>query len=143
MREKYGLERWSFEVKRSGKKGDTKTKYSILPEREIDGALRVKIAAAPLHDLAASGGDGESEGGAQPAAAPTPPKVIDLESAKALAERIRALPKSVGEAFLVEFRIGRIRELPVTDLEAARSYLAAQERALQGGTAAEVDPFEV
>jgi hypothetical protein len=148
VRDKYGLDKYSFEVKRSGKPKDPKTKYSILPETPVDPALRAKIAAIGLHDLATLGGDGESEAGGGAAAGPAPaaappPKVVDLEMAKALAERIRALPKPVGEAFLVEFRIGRIRELHASDVPAAQAYLTQQEQAAQAGRGAEVDPFEV
>jgi hypothetical protein len=36
LREKYGLDRWLYEVERHGGFGDSKTYYSILPERPID-----------------------------------------------------------------------------------------------------------
>lgn len=51
LREKYGFEKWVFEIGRDGAPGDTQTKYAILPDRQIDAALAAKIAATPKHDL--------------------------------------------------------------------------------------------
>src|SRR5512133_2514524 len=51
VRDKYGLENWSFEIERHGEAKDPKTKYSILPEEKLDGQLRAKIAGVELHDL--------------------------------------------------------------------------------------------
>src|ERR1019366_4759697 len=55
VKDKYGLEKWSFEIKRRGKKGDPKTKYSILPDAQVDEPMRARIAAAGLHDLSSVG----------------------------------------------------------------------------------------
>lgn len=53
VRDKYGLDRWLFEIKRSGGAGDPKTVYSVLPEEKIDAEMRRRIEAAALHDLGA------------------------------------------------------------------------------------------
>lgn len=51
---KYGLVTWWFEIERQGARGDTKTKYTIMPELDI-GAITddevATIAATPIHDL--------------------------------------------------------------------------------------------
>ncbi|MBK6696875.1 MAG: hypothetical protein IPG50_32515 [Myxococcales bacterium] len=62
VREKYGLDKWLFEIKRHGKPKDPKTKYTILPEEKIDDALRAKLSHVSAHDLAQmSAGTDEAE----------------------------------------------------------------------------------
>ncbi len=55
VRDKYGLDKWLFEITRHGESGDPTTTYSIMPEEKIDDELRAKIDAAAnsheLHDL--------------------------------------------------------------------------------------------
>ena len=121
IREKYGVEKWIFEVKRRGKKGDPKTKYSILPETQVDDAMRARIKSLPLHDLAAVSGEGDRGTAAAPA-------TVDLDVARTIAERLRPLPRESGEAFLAEFRISRIRELRNADVPAAMRFVDGLER---------------
>lgn len=51
VHEKYGLEKWLFEVKRYGRKGDQKTTYTVLPEVQMDERMARKVASHRLHDL--------------------------------------------------------------------------------------------
>lgn len=51
VRDKYGLDKWLFEIERHGDAGDPKTTYSILPEEKLDDEMRARIAAAEAHDL--------------------------------------------------------------------------------------------
>jgi hypothetical protein len=136
IRDKYGLDKKFFEIKRHGKKGDTGTRYTILPEKDdIDPALLVQIARTPLNDLT----KGESAGEETAAAPP-----VDIDTAKAVAERVRALPRSDGEAFLAQFKIPRIRDLASADLPAALRFIDAAEAKYRPAAApAAVDPFEV
>lgn len=53
VREKYGLDAWSYEVTRHGARGSSKTSYTILPEEKLDAEKRKVVAAQQLHDLAA------------------------------------------------------------------------------------------
>jgi len=53
VRDKYGLDKWLFEVERHGEAGDPKTTYTILPEEKLDDAHKAEIAGAGLHDLGA------------------------------------------------------------------------------------------
>jgi hypothetical protein len=53
VREKYGLDKWLFEVKRVGRPKDPKTTYTILPERPIDDAVATCLRTTPRHDLVA------------------------------------------------------------------------------------------
>ena len=121
IKDKYGVEKWIFEVKRRGKKGDPKTKYSILPETQVDDAMRTRIKALSLHDLAAVGGEGDRGTAAAPA-------TVDLDVARTIAERLRPLPRESGEAFLAEFKISRIRELRNVDVPAAMRFVDGLER---------------
>jgi hypothetical protein len=125
VKDKYGLEKWHFEVKRRGKKGDPKTKYSILPDAPVDDATRARIAAAGLHDLAAMGAGADSD-----AETPTveAPKTIDLDTARQLLERLRALPREAAHAFLAEMKIGRIRDLLSAELPRAVRFIESREQ---------------
>lgn len=51
VRDKYGLDKWLFEIERHGDAGDPTTTYSIFPEERIDDEMRARIAAADRHDL--------------------------------------------------------------------------------------------
>ena len=51
VRDKYGLDKWIFEIERHGEAGNPKTTYSILPEEKLTDELRARIAAVEVHDL--------------------------------------------------------------------------------------------
>lgn len=51
VRDKYGLDKWLFEIVRHGDDGDPKATYSILPERQIDTEMWTRIQSADLHDI--------------------------------------------------------------------------------------------
>lgn len=131
VKAKYGLG-WLYEIQRNGKARDPKTTYTILPEREIDGALRAEIDAAQLHDLANVGsGDGEDAAGAT---------IAEAEAEK-LAAALRRLPRSAVDAFLSELKVTRIRDVRATDLAKARGVIARFEAQHAPKPSAEVDPF--
>ena len=149
VRDKYGLDKWLFEIERHGESGDPKTTYSILPEEKIDDGMRARIAAAEPHDLAAIG-NGESEGGDAKAKASggsqintarrTPNGPVDPRAAGELVALLKALPRSDVDAFLAEFGIQRVRDLPASQEAAARAYIA-KRTADQAPAATEIDPF--
>ena len=126
VREKYGLDKWIFEVKRIGKANDPKTRYAILPEDKISDALRTQIDACPQHDLG-SLGRGDAYEGANVA----PSGTVDDATAKALLGELRAIPTPEVERFFTTFRISRLRELRAADLPEVRAYLA---RAMEAST---------
>lgn len=140
VREKYGLDKWLFEIKRHGKPKDPKTKYTILPEEKIDDPLRAKISHVPAHDLAqmsAGTDDAETSDGL---------KVIDLDVARQFADRLRALPRSEADMFLQEFRIERVRDLPNDRMPAALQFLLKLEgthKSQNGAKESAIDPFAV
>ena len=51
VREKYGLDKWAFEVQRHGAAKDPKTTYSILPERQLTAEERKSFQAVEVLDL--------------------------------------------------------------------------------------------
>ena len=120
VRDKYGLDKWTFEIKRVGKPKDPKTKYVILPDELIDDSTRKKIAGCPLHDLVEFGRGDAYE---LPEAAPVGTNV-DETAAKALLDELRALPRAAVEEFFLTFRIARLRDLKATDLSEAQAYVA-------------------
>ncbi|MCA9588115.1 MAG: hypothetical protein KC657_22485, partial [Myxococcales bacterium] len=64
VREKYGLEKWAFEIQRHGAAKDPKTTYSILPEHQLSVEQQKAFQALPQHDLAKLY-SGEADGGAK------------------------------------------------------------------------------
>ena len=137
LRKKYGLENWLFEIERHGDSGDPKTKYSILPDEQIDDAMRAKIASARLHDLGEPGAkaSGAKAGDEGP---------IDATNTAAIIGRLKALPRSCVNEFLDHFKVGRVRDLRVSDGKRAYALLAeleAQAQQPEPATDGEVDPF--
>jgi hypothetical protein len=61
VRDKYGLDKWLFEIERHGDAGDPKTTYSILPEVKLDDEMRARIAATEPHDLESIGAGNDTE----------------------------------------------------------------------------------
>ena len=62
VRDKYGLDKWAFEVQRHGAAKDPKTTYSILPEHQLTPEQQRAYQALAQHDLrrlyAGEGGGG-------------------------------------------------------------------------------------
>lgn len=154
---KYGLDKWLFEIKRKGKKGDTKTTYSILPERELTTEEKKASLGTELHDLVRTPSDAPAEtvadakkqeaakttNGTNGTAAPTA-EFISGDDAKTLVDRVRALPKDKVTAFLDKFGVKQIKLIKASDRETAFAYLGE----LEGKPAApppaaetEIDPF--
>ncbi len=137
VKEKYGIDSWLFEIERQGDAGDTKTKYSILPEEKINTELRAQMNKAELHNLASMGTGSEDDADAtQPAPKSAGP--ISEQDAQAIVERLKLLSKSDVTAFLTKFGVQRVRDMKSADLTAARALLDDLDG---GGTQAEVDPF--
>jgi len=141
VRDKYGLDKWLFEIERHGEAGDPKTTYSILPEEKLDDLMRARIAKAEPHDLAALGsGDGPAAAG-ESATKPnaTGSGTIDPRVASELVGRLKALPRAEVDGFLAEFGIKRVRDLKASDLTAAKKALDLFEVALRADDS--IDPF--
>jgi hypothetical protein len=132
VRSKYGLDRWSFEIERHGDAGDSRTRYSILPEQQIDEQLRTRIARAELFNLEAVVNGETSAESEMSEDAPLNPTLVGE-----YITRMKALPRADVDALLGELGVQRVRELRASDLQRLEATLARYER----GTSAEVDPF--
>jgi hypothetical protein len=132
VREKYGLEKWAFEIRRNGAAKDPKTTYSILPEHQLSPAQQAEFKALALHDLAAvyQGGDG-----AKPAAEP-----IDDKTVQSISVVLKSLPKQAVERFCKKLGVTRIREIPAAQMQMAIDVLDVLEAEFKP-KAVEVDPF--
>lgn len=144
VRDKYGLDTWSFEIERHGEANDPKTKYTILPEEKIDATLRNQIAAAGLHvlpEVVGGAGDGDdggrSTGGASSRANNDRP--IDAATATELVARMKALSRVDVEGILTELGVQRVRDLKGAQIARAKALLAKVEG--EASSQAEVDPF--
>ena len=140
VREKYGLEKWAFEVQRHGAPKDPKTTYSILPEQQLTAEQQRAFKALPLIDLEGLYVESEAAGAEEPAPPPTGP--IDPKLATAMAGALKALPRDATKRFLEKFGVTRLRDLTAAQAEKARQFVDAlvQESAPapEGG---DIDPF--
>ena len=135
-RDKYGFDNWTFEIARQGAAGDSRTTYSILPEVKIDTTLKAKIDACELYNLLAI------DNGEYPETENTGASLEDnpIEQAQVteLVNRLKALPKSDVNEFLQKFSIQRVRDIKVSQYNAARAMLVQLESKYRQE---EVDPF--
>ncbi len=51
VRDRYGLDKWLFEIDYQREVGDERTICSIMPEKKIDNAMRARIRTMPIFDL--------------------------------------------------------------------------------------------
>jgi hypothetical protein len=157
-REKFAFSSWYFEVKRNGKKGDTKTTYQILPDTQIPADDAKAMAALKLHDLKASkdegGGDTDlsshdkakngaaTNGTAGPAAAAAPPaeEYISAETASALVTRLKILPREKVALYLEKFGVTTVKTTKKADAAAASAFVDTLEGKAPAAPE-EVDPL--
>jgi hypothetical protein len=165
VKEKYGLERWAFQIKRIGAAKDPKTKYSILPERQLspDEVAAFKGFRIPnLRDLysdvpsasgaAAAAGTSNAtphsaatSGGAMQSGFAGAPTFIDPHTGQQLVSALKMLPRESIDRFLAHFGVQQIKLVPAARTEEARYFveaLAAEFAARQQAAAPqEIDPF--
>jgi hypothetical protein len=142
VRDKYGLDKWLFEIERHGEAGNPKTTYSILPEEKLDDAMRERIAGCELNDLERlvnGSSDEKSDAGTAKPATKTGP--IDPRVAGEIVARLKALPRSDLDGFMKKFGVQRVRDLKASDEAAARAYLDSLTPQNTAGGKQEIDPF--
>lgn len=142
VRDKYGLDKWLFEIERHGDAGDPKTTYSILPEEKLDDEMRARIAAAEPHDLKSIGAGNDDGDGKSTTATKKPSNAagpIDPRVAGDLVAKLKALPRSDVDAFLAEFGVQRVRDLEAKHETAARAFI--DQLLAKQNQPEEVDPF--
>jgi len=148
VRDKYGLEKWAFEVQRHGTAKDPKTTYSILPEHQLTPEQQRAYQALAQHDLRrlyAGEGSGNSAGASsldtfdQKVNATIEPKV-----AQGIATQLKALPREAVDRFLEKFGVQRIKDLPAAQVEKARAFVEQLQTELTAprATETEIDPFQ-
>ncbi len=141
VREKYGLEKWAFEVQRHGAAKDPKTTYSILPERQLTAEERKSFQAVELLDLPKLyAGELEKDPESEEAAPEGP---IDPKLATAIVTQLKAMPRQAVDRFLEQFGIKRIKDLPAAQWERAKAFIEklVAEFDAPATTPVEVDPF--
>ncbi len=144
IRDKYGLDKWLFEIERHGEAGSPKTTYSLLPEEKLTDELRDEIAACELHDLerlANSQGDADETRPAAAAATARNDGPIDPRVAGDIVARLKSLPRADVDAFIAKMGVQRVRDLKAADETAARALLEQLEAKAAPAQGAEVDPF--
>ena len=149
VRDKYGLEKWAFEVQRHGAAKDPKTTYSILPEHQLTGEQRQAFQGLPLYDLEKlySESPEPDAGGAPAEPANQPPRTaggtVDPKVAQSFAAQLKAMPRDAVDRFLQRFGIQRIKDLPAAHVERARAFVEQlqAELAAPGAADADIDPF--
>jgi len=143
-RDKYGLDKWLFEIERHGAAGDPKTSYTILPEEKLTPEQIKEIDTLRLHDLpkVVLGGsdnfDSYDKGGSGGG------ETIDARLASQLVGRLKSLPRDAVDTFLAKFGVQRVRDLKASDEKAATAFIASLEGKYsepRGGGGEEVDPF--
>jgi len=142
VRDKYGLDKWLFEIERHGDAGDPKTTYSILPEEKLDDEMRARIAAAEPHDLKSIGAGNADDNGKNSATTRKPSNAagpIDPRVAGDLVAKLKALPRSDVDAFLAEFGVQRVRDLEAKHETSARAFI--DQLLAKQSQPEEVDPF--
>ena len=127
VREKYGVDKWCFEVKRHGAAKLTKTKYSVLPERELSADERKAADSAPLHNLEVAEDD-EGDAAPPPRSADQNARIIPAIVAE-FRERLRRLPKETAYyPILGTFGCERLDEILAVDEHRARALIERAER---------------
>lgn len=146
VREKYGLNKWAFEIQRHGAAKDPKTTYSILPEHQLTPEQQRAFQALSQHDLAklydgeSGGGSGKSSLDSYDQKADGP---IDPKTAQAIAADLKAMPREAVDRFLEKFGVQRIKDLPAAQVPKARAFVEQLQTELAEPVASdtEVDPF--
>ena len=151
VREKYGLEKWAFEIQRHGAAKDPKTTYSILPEHQLSAEQQKAFQALPQHDLAklySGEGDGGGAKGGQfldsfDKKADAKDGLVAPNVAQGLVTALKALPREATDKFLAKFGVQRIKDLPASQVEKARAVVEQlqTESAAPAADETEVDPF--
>lgn len=131
------LEKKVLVITRHGAPGNTKTRYTVWPKRDVTAEEQAILAKTPLHDLkhaAAEARDDEDEDGpaptaAPPSAAPDPGATIAAPVVAEFRKRLRDLPRDKAYEPMLKF-LGakRLDEIRASDEHRARSLIERAER---------------
>lgn len=153
-RDKYGCDKWLFEVKRHGKKGDQKTKYTVLPEDKMSDDMRKAIVVAQRHDLkkvaAGDFGDVQKKETTKSSAASSSSSngngngsCISDKLQQELVAKLKELPREHVQKFLAKFGVTKVKDVKSSDSDAAKNFVLelANPTPAANATPKEVDPF--
>lgn len=143
VREKYGIERWAFEIQRHGAAKDPKTTYSILPEHQLTPEQQKEFQGLKLNDLEKLYGDAE-DSSSLGSYDRKDDGVIDAGTAQAIAAQLKTMPREAADRFCKKFGVTRIKDLPAAQVEKARAFvevLASEFAAPAAADSHETDPF--
>ena len=143
VREKYGIERWAFEIQRHGAAKDPKTTYSILPEHQLTPEQQKEFQGLKLNDLDKLYGDSE-DSSSLGSYDRKDDGVIDAGTAQAIATQLKTMPREAADRFCKKFGVTRIKDLPAAQVEKARAFvevLASEFAAPAAADSHETDPF--
>ncbi len=135
VRDKYGLDDWTFEIERHGDSGDPKTTYTILPDTRISDEDKKAIASARLNDL--TGGSKDAFDSYNPDAKPSEDEEKTLRDG--LVADLKRLPRGMVDEFLRVMGVAKVRDIEASKLAAARERVAGILKASE--PPAEIDPF--
>ncbi len=149
LREKFGLDKWAFEMQRHGAAKDPKTTYSILPDHQLTVEEIKEFKTLKLHDLeelhAADGGAaGDSLGSYDRKADRKADGTIDSNTVQVVTKQLKTMPREAVERFCAKFGITRVRDLPSAQIDKARAFLevlATEFAAPTPKAPPETDPF--
>ncbi|MEO7730375.1 MAG: hypothetical protein ABIY55_05345 [Kofleriaceae bacterium] len=155
IRNKYGLDKWAFEIQRHGAANDPKTTYSILPEHALSPDDLAQFQALERHDLAAvyaaeaprdeldsydrkaagdarrtakareASGSNARTSSASSAVGVATGAVIDDRVVQILVTHLKALPREAVDRFLKTFGVTRIKDVPAAQAAKALALLDA------------------
>ena len=146
VRDKYGLDKWAFEVERHGAAKDPKTSYSLLPERQLTAAEQVEFKALEIQDLeklysddAEASDDLDSYD--RKADEPKASGPIDPKLAQSIVASLKPLPRETVDKFLQKFGVKRVKDLPASEAQRAKAFVKELIADSAAPTTGEVDPF--
>jgi Rad3-related DNA helicase len=150
VKEKYGLDKFAFEIERKGAKGDTKTTYTVLPDVALDKLTAEQSAAfkgAEKHDLTKENDEDDASTDMNSidkkngAAAAAVDATISADDAGKLVARLKPLAKDKIDSFLAKFGVQKVKELPARRLAEAQAFVESLEPKAPAAPPVEVDPF--
>ena len=144
VREKYGLEKWAFEIQRHGAAKDPKTTYSILPEHQLTPEQQKEFQGLKLNDFDKLYNGTSDEPSSLGSYDRKDSDLIDAGTAQAIAGQLKTMPREAVDRFCKKFSVARIKDLPSAQVEKARAFvevLASEFAAPAAADSHETDPF--
>jgi len=138
-----GLDVKFYELERQGAKGDTQTKYVILPERDASPAEQAAIQAMKIRTVNQLKGMTTEPGDPTTDMNTKSTATASADDIGAIVARIRTRPMEDINAFKAAFRVDKFKDLLAKDVAAAIKWIDDKEKPpAVPAPAGEVNPFE-